>query len=265
MIPEPKEMPNSVREILHTLHTGIQEALHDNLVGVYLRGSLALGGFDPMTSDIDFLVATKAPITDKEYSKLSECHSEIAKSSNVYSNELEGAYIDCDSLTRYQEGKWYPTVERKGVLQWSKHQHNWILERWTVREHAIVLSGPDPKTLIEPIAETELRSAVTVRLNDWADWADKSEDPAWHLPLSHKAYVVETMCRAMYTLTNGRLCSKEDAVSWALTVFPEPWCSLVKSSQAWRTDTIALPEPGTISEIMQLIHWVNANAKAAKS
>ena len=49
----------AVDEILAAIVAGIQAALGDNLVGVYLRGSLATGDFID-TSDVDFLVATES-------------------------------------------------------------------------------------------------------------------------------------------------------------------------------------------------------------
>jgi hypothetical protein len=55
-------LPNPVTEMLQTLLLGIQEAIGDELVGVYLRGSLALGDFYSVTSDLDFLAVTKRPI-----------------------------------------------------------------------------------------------------------------------------------------------------------------------------------------------------------
>ncbi|SDO78926.1 protein of unknown function [Paenibacillus sp. yr247] len=261
--PEMKSLfPNPVTEMLRTLLLGIQEAIGDELVGVYLRGSLALGDFDPITSDLDFLAVTKLPVSEEKFAVLDALHTRLAKFSNVYAQQLEGAYIDHIALKRFRAGERYPTIERGDFLRSSEHHANWILERWTVREHGITLIGPDPKTLIEPISVDEIRLAVSVRLRDWADWANQLDDPAWRLPLSHKAYVVETMCRAMYTLMCGDVCSKQCAVAWALETFPEQWRSLVDQSRAWRTDT-TLPEPNIISEVMRFVHWVSSNAGPA--
>jgi predicted nucleotidyltransferase len=48
-----------VADLLAALIPGVEAALGDILVGIYLRGSLATGDFIE-TSDIDFLVATSA-------------------------------------------------------------------------------------------------------------------------------------------------------------------------------------------------------------
>ena len=49
-------LPPDVAALVDALIAGSQEALGDNLVGVYLCGSLALGDFDPEKSDVDALV-----------------------------------------------------------------------------------------------------------------------------------------------------------------------------------------------------------------
>jgi hypothetical protein len=122
-----------------------------------------------------------------------------------------------------------------------------------VRAHGVTLLGPDPRTLIDPVAPEELRAAVRIRLQDWVDWTHQPDDPDWRLPRSHKAYVVETMCRALYTLVHAALSTKPQAVAWALATVPEPWRSTVERSQAWRTDTTTAPN--SVPEVMRFVRW----------
>jgi hypothetical protein len=65
--------------------------------------------------------------------------------------------------------------------------------------------------------------------------ARDESDRDWRLPLSHKAYTIETMCRILYTAKYGRIANKADSVEWALAWLPENWRKLVKRSQDWRT------------------------------
>ncbi|MDR6550666.1 aminoglycoside adenylyltransferase domain-containing protein [Paenibacillus qinlingensis] len=249
-------LPNPVIDMLHTLLLNMQEAIGDELIGVYLRGSLALGDFDPVTSDLDFVAVTKFPVSDEKFAVLNELHTQLATIPNAYAQQLEGAYIEHNSLKRFRTGERHPTLEREGFLRWNEHHTNWILERWTLRERGITLIGPDPKTLIEPISKEDILSAVSMRMRDWVNFANQLDDPDWRSPLGHKAYVVETMCRIMYTLDCGVICSKPHAVSWALKTFPEPWRSLVERSRSWRTDNRTSPDSFIISEVMRFVHWV---------
>ncbi len=246
-------LPQDVTRMLVALLAGLRHEFQEKLVGLYLRGSLALGDFIPATSDIDVLAVTERPLSDAQFVMLAALHAQLAALPNPYANRVEMAYIDRAALKRFECGRRHPTLGQGEALAWSEHRDNWILERWTVRECGVTLLGPDPRTLIDPIGSDELRAAVRARLRDWADWAEQPDDPDWLLPRAHKAYVVETMCRALSTLASGELWSKPRAVLWAIASLPEPWRATVVQSQAWRTDTTS--DPTIVVEVMRFVHW----------
>jgi hypothetical protein len=130
-----------------------------------------------------------------------------------------------------------------------------------VREHGKTLYGPPPRTLIKPISLDEIIQAVCARLKDWVEWAQDENDPDWQLPKSHKAYVIETMCRALYTLENGALASKPHAVLWALQNLPPPWRELVEQSQKWRTDNRV--DLSVNPDVRRFVLWVAASDRCA--
>jgi predicted nucleotidyltransferase len=57
------DFPASIQTLLMRLVDKFCETLRDNLVGVYLHGSLAMGSFNPLTSDVDVLVVVRAPLS----------------------------------------------------------------------------------------------------------------------------------------------------------------------------------------------------------
>jgi len=251
--------PQEVTEILSALLSGLRQVLENNLVGVYLRGSLATGDFTPETSDLDVLAVTERSVDDAEFAALAALHTQLAALPNPYADRLEMAYIDRAALKHFEPGQQHPTLGQGETLEWSEHRNNWILERWIMREHGVALLGPSPQTLIAPISSEDVRAAVRARLRDWADWANQPDDPDWLLPRGHKAYVVETMCRALYTLGCGELSSKERAVEWAVETLPEPWRSTVERSRAWRADdTVDL---AIVPEVMQFVHWAASHGE----
>jgi predicted nucleotidyltransferase len=252
------KLPQVVAVIVEALLSGMRAELGDNLAGAYLRGSLALGDFIPATSDVDVLAVTERPAGDAEFARLAALHARMAALAHPYANRMENAYIDRAALRRFVPGRRHPTLGQGEKLAWTEHRDNWILERWIVRERGVVLFGPDPRTLIDSIPAGELGAAVRARLGDWAEWASQADDPDWLLPRNHKAYVVETMCRALYTLARGELASKPRSVAWALEALPEPWRSTVERSRAWRTDST--PDPSIVPEVMGFVHWAAAQA-----
>jgi Domain of unknown function (DUF4111)/Nucleotidyltransferase domain len=250
-------LPLDVNTSLNALLPGIRDALGDHLVGVYLRGSLALGDFIPATSDIDLLVVTARTVDAAQFARLATWHAHYATLPQAYVNRLEIAYIDCAAIRRFAPGQCHPTLGQGEALAWTEHHKNWIVERWTVRECGVTLLGPDPHSLIDPVSAADLRAAVRARLRDWADWANQPDDPDWRLPRSHKAYVVETMCRALSTLAGNSILSKPRAVAWALANLPEPWRSTVERSQAWRTDSTV--DPAIVPEVMRFVQWATSD------
>ncbi|MFL6208979.1 MAG: aminoglycoside adenylyltransferase domain-containing protein [Pyrinomonadaceae bacterium] len=255
-------LPADITELLNALLAGVQQRLKDNLVGVYLRGSLALGDFIPETSDVDVLAVTERPVDDAEFADLATLHTQLATLANPYANRHEIAYIDRAALRQFQPGLRHPSRGQGETLVWTEHHANWILERWAVREHGVTLLGPAPQTLIDPISPGELDQAVRARLLDWVDWAQNLADPDWRAPRRAAAtYVVETMCRTLYALACAELPSKPQAVAWALEILPEPWRSTVARSQQWRTDDTR--DSSIVPAVTGFIFWAGANCAHA--
>jgi predicted nucleotidyltransferase len=252
--PQPN-LPPEVGGILGALVPGIESSLADNLVGIYLRGSLATGDFID-TSDIDFLVATERPVSGDEAEALIAMHARLAALPNPYADKLEGAYIDRESLRRFEPDRRFLTIDCETPLRWKVHETSSIIERYVLRGKGVALVGPDAKTLIDPISREELRDAVRKRIGEWAIWAANPHDPEWLPPRSHQAYVVETMCRALYALACGELASKRKAAEWAIIALSEPQRSLVETAVASRAD--ATPNGSRIVEVLAFVQWCDA-------
>ncbi len=254
------DTPPDVAALLDALLAGVRDALGDNLLGFYLRGSLALGDFDPETSDVDILVATERPVSEAEFEALAVLHTRIPAVGNQYGRAYEVSYVDRASLKRFQPGeRRHPTVGSDWAFQWAEHRDNFILERWMVREHGVALLGPDPKTLIDPISPDDLRSAVANELGARMEhWAGGNKPPKWLGPRYYQAFEIETICRALFTLEFGELPTKPQAVAWALDVLPQRWRSLIVWSQKYRADKTE--DPSMIPEIMGFVCWAESEA-----
>ena len=202
-------------------------------------------------------------MSDAEAEALIGLHARLASLPNNYADRLEGAYIDRAALRRFEPGRRFLTVECETPLRWKEHELSWLIERWVLREKGIALLGPNPNTLIDPISPEELRDGVARRLHEWAAWAADPHDPEWLPPRSHQAYVVETMCRALYTLAFGDLVSKQKATVWAVSALPAPWLGLVQTTVTSRAD--ATPDEATIEDVLRFVQWAAAEAETFAS
>jgi hypothetical protein len=112
-----------------------------------------------------------------------------------------------------------------------------VLDRWVTRECGVVVTGPHPRELIDPIGPGELRAAVLASmLGDWAERAGGGGDVAWLRPRTYQAFAVLTMCRDLYVLERGVLVSKPAAAAWARSWLGPPWAALVERALGWRAD-----------------------------
>src|SRR5688572_12553738 len=86
-----------LHEILALFVEKVSSELRENLVGIYLVGSLASGDFD-LDSDVDFLVVTHAELTEEDMQPLQDIQIQIHAIDCYPARHLEGSYISLGDL-----------------------------------------------------------------------------------------------------------------------------------------------------------------------
>ncbi len=66
--------------VLRELLTGVQAVLSDQLVGIYIHGSLALNDFTPHRSDIDVIIITADTLSPSTVAALGVMHERMGAS-----------------------------------------------------------------------------------------------------------------------------------------------------------------------------------------
>jgi hypothetical protein len=224
-----------VNVVLQALLSGVQDVLGDCFVGLYLYGSLAGGDFCPQRSDIDFVVATAGELPNEVVAALEAMHARIANSGLKWAAKLEGAYVPLGTLCRHDpSGSPCPCIN-EGRFYQAALGSDWVIQRYTLREQGVVVAGPDPRSLIDPVQPDDVKRAVLCFLREW--WAPMLQDPDPRLHGGeYQAYTVLTMCRALYTLQHGAVVSKTAAARWAQEALGERWEGLIGRALAWRRD-----------------------------
>jgi hypothetical protein len=217
------------------LTDGVAEALGDGLVGLYVHGSLGLGDFDPASSDVDVLVATAEPLSGPALERLGRLHRGL-RAQGGWPARLEVVYLPVAALRRYDpaDAERYPVGASDRDLFLGRQGPTWVLDRWVAREHGLVVRGPDPRELIDPIGPDQLRAAVRASLA--GHWALQDADTTWLRPRNYQAFAVLSMCRDLYALEHGTLVSKPAAAAWARRRLEPPWTAQVERALRWRSD-----------------------------
>src|SRR5690606_28823668 len=89
---------SEIRDFLDSLISEIRRQTEVPVTGVYLHGSLAMGGFNPKRSDIDLLVVTKDPIAWETKKKLVSLF--LSRSSRPYPVEI--SFLNLSQLGTWQ-------------------------------------------------------------------------------------------------------------------------------------------------------------------
>jgi hypothetical protein len=171
---------------------------------------------------------------------------------------LEGSYVPKGLIRRHDpDGPPCPTVN-EGRFYVDTRGSDWIIQRHVVREHGVVVDGPDPKTLIDPVGPDGIRSAVRGTLQEW--WLPMLKNPAWlreHGPV-YQAYAVISMCRALHALEHGIIISKPRAIQWARAQY-KPWKQLIDTAITASRQQVS---EGFLEETLSLIRFVETRATA---
>jgi hypothetical protein len=227
--------------VLHALVPGVQGILGEQLVGMYLFGSLAVGDFDPANSDIDFVAVTAQELTEEQLRPLQAFHVQLFASGLPMADQVEGAYLSRDALRTYEPSKAYhPHIDRGEAALTVKQFHtDWVVQRYSLREYGITLLGPPIRSLIDPISPSALRSAVVELLHFW--WEPMLNDGSHLQHNGYQAYAVATFCRMLYTLEKGGLISKPAAGRWAMRQLDARFAPLIERALAYQLSPADIP------------------------
>ena len=218
--------------VLTELVAGARTALEENFVGAYLQGSFAVGDADEH-SDVDFIVVLERELTEVEQRELQTLHGRLFELPTHWAQHLEGSYVPRDQLRRVDPERrpWFYFDNGAIEPAWDNHDNSAVV-RWSLREHGVVLAGPDPVSLVAPVSGGALRAAVIHDLAVFGDWL-RARD-TWSARLQTVA--VLTYCRILHTLETGIVASKRAAAEWALGALDPGWASLIRRALDERRD-----------------------------
>ena len=215
--------------LLEEFASQARASLGDDLIGLYLVGSFALGGFDE-DSDVDFLCVTRDELTASQQASIQAMHGRLYDLELAWVQRLEGSYISAARLRLPPDVQALLYLDHfDRAFSWSDHCNKAVI-RWTLYRCGIALYGPAANTLLEPVTPDALRLETHDTLRRWLEFI--RTDPRSLETRESQAYAVITHCRMLYTLHEGTVVSKPAAIAWALEHLDSSWTGLIERS--WR-------------------------------
>lgn len=222
---------HDVNDVLCFLAQSIQNIFGNQLVGIYLTGSLTYGDFDMGRSDVDLAVVLKNPASGEKIEQIKKLHQDTEQKFEKWSKRIECSYIPLEMLKSilppekprpyFGGGIFYPEAP---------YGNEWIINQYFLYKCGIALIGPDFKTLVEPINTKDVQEASIRDL--YKEWEPKITDAAYLEDSHQQSYVVLNLCRILYTVMQNDAVSKKVATSWAKQEYPE-WKDLIEAADNW--------------------------------
>ena len=219
-----------VNNLLYYLLPQLQRLKGNELIGLYLYGSVVGGDYDDALSDVDLLAVLEHDVTEVELEHLGAIHRASVTAFPRWENRVEVAYVSQRALRTFKTSDSTIGIISPGeALHRKQAGIDWLINWYPVQEVGVNVFGPPPTTLIAPITRAEYLQSVRHYLLRWRDY--RLETNPHHGSL---AYLVLTLCRGLCTLENGELVSKIKAAAWAKATMQE-WSALIEQALLWRS------------------------------
>jgi hypothetical protein len=204
----------------------------DNVIGIYLIGSLSYGDFEPKRSDIDLLVITKGKLPKERIEQIHELHLEIEKEFPEWKERTEASYTPDFMLNSILPPK-EPRPYWGGRKFWADadYGNEWIIIIYLAIKHGITLFGKDFKDLTKPVDIVDVQKAcVRDFYKEWLPKIEKSDD----LDDNHlQSYVVLNLCRILYCVFFAKVGSKKTAADWVKSNLFSEYSELILQAEKW--------------------------------
>lgn len=252
------DVPQDLHELLQALAADLPAILGENLVGVYLWGSLTYAAFDAACSDVDLVAVTRRDLNGQEFSDIDAWFTKKAEQNRWICTidmrfVIDGEFLDkgsrCCGFYHYL-----------GKLSRHGSDGNPII--WmNIAECGITLWGQDVKLIAPVVSRQCLNEALLLELNylneDLASNAGDRSSKAF----IHNAYAVLTACRILYTAQQGSLASKDRAYGWAMETVPPKWRNIIHAARENRLKNGGSTTPELEANALSFVEFVTGEVK----
>ena len=247
-----------VNEVLYALTDGCMHLFRDNLVGVYLFGSLSYGDFNPDSSDIDLFVVLKQPASEDELTGIQRLHKLVETEYPKWAKRVECSYTPLAMLHNTLPPEQPRPYYGEGWLyEEAQYGSEWIINLYLLYQHGIALLGPGFRQLIDPVSIEDVRQACIRDL--YREWEPKLRDPGWLDDSHYQSYLVLNLCRILYTVLRGETGSKKVSAAWVKRQYPQ-WHDLIETAERWRYGVEMPRRDETLAFLRFVVRLIPTNA-----
>ena len=208
------------QELLDRFVSENRKILGENLVGVYLHGSAAMGCFHPETGDLDLLTVINEPLSNE--TKRAFMNAAVALNESAPKKGLELSVLRKAVCRPFVYPTPYELHFSAGYLSLWRHDPEEYLRRLCgvdrdLAAHVTILRARG-KTLFGAPIEAVFGEVSPA---DYFDSILRDVETAEADVLENPTYVILNLCRVLAWREEGKILSKEEGGQWGLLNLPE--------------------------------------------
>lgn len=214
-----------------------KDILKDNLIGVYLHGSAAMGCFNEKTSDIDMLIVIDKDMSDAEKRQ----YMDMVVGLNIFAPEkgIELSIVKksvCKPFvypTPFElhfsiaHLEWYKNTPQDYILKMNGTDKDLAAHIMIIYHRGLCLYGEEIRSIFEDVGREAYFDSIC---ND----VKQAEEDIMDAPV----YVTLNLCRVLAYKQEDLILSKQEGGEWGLKNVPEKYSRLIQK---------ALDEYGSVS------------------
>ena len=214
-----------------------KDILKDNLIGVYLHGSAAMGCFNEKTSDIDMLIVIDKDMSDAEKRQ----YMDMVVGLNIFAPEkgIELSIVKksvCKPFvypTPFElhfsiaHLEWYKNTPQDYILKMNGTDKDLAAHIMIIYHRGLCLYGEEIRSIFEDVGREAYFDSIC---ND----VKQAEEDIMDAPV----YVTLNLCRVLAYKQEDLILSKQEGGEWGLKNLPEKYSRLIQK---------ALDEYGSVS------------------
>ncbi len=217
------------QELLNKLVEYSCHIFEDKLMGVYLHGSIAMGCFNPMKSDLDILVVVENAITDMQKKMFMDVA--VALNDNAPAKGIEISVVRSEYCKKFvyptpfdlhfsnMHLTWYKSNPIEYVKKMNGIDRDLAAHFVIIKNRGIVLYGKEISDVFGDIpSEAYLDSIKNDIIN--------SEDEV----IDNPTYIILNLCRVLAYMQDGLVLSKKEGGEWGIKNIHSKYHGLIKEA-----------------------------------
>ena len=220
-----------MEKLLYDFVERSQDMLGDNLVGIYLHGSLAMGGFTPDKSDIDLIAVVNNPLSHSEKRKYLDMIVGL-------NDRIEMSVVLRSACRPFIHPAPFELHYSIAHLESYKADPDGYIERMTgtdrdlaahfsvINTHGKRLFGEDISDVFDIISREDYMDSIIYDVENAV--SEITENPV---------YLTLNLCRALAYKRKGLILSKVNGALWGMVNIPGYSNFIFSAARAYRSGT----------------------------